>query len=73
MLADKVRNKFLQPWEPVYGKGKTAQVLERWSKAREMSEFKHAQEITSMVFNANDAPTIESILHSPLFNRLTPN
>jgi hypothetical protein len=71
-LADDVRNKFLQTWEAVYGKEKTAQILERRSKARGMSEFKHAQEITSIVFNVNDAATIESILHYLTGSHLIP-
>lgn len=47
-LADKVRNKFLQTWKPVYGKEKTAQLLEGWWKVSEMSESKLVQEIPSL-------------------------
>lgn len=43
-----VRNIFLQTVEPVYGKEKTAQVLEGWWKVSEMSESKLVQAITSL-------------------------
>jgi 2-methylcitrate dehydratase len=48
MGDDDVRNKFTRTVEPVYGKDKTKEVLERWWKVSEMSESNLIQAITSL-------------------------
>ena len=48
MGDEDVRNKFSRTVEPVYGKDKTKEVLERWWKVSEMSESELVQAITSL-------------------------